>query len=197
MEAINLKVVIASNNKYKIKEFKEMLKNYEVFSQEEIGFFDDVKETGTTFLENALIKARAINKYLKDNNIEAMVIADDSGLCVDALNGAPGVYSARYAGNHDNKANREKLIKELSDKTNRDAHYECSLVKMNYDGTYKVYTGQTYGRILDHEEGDDEFGFNKIFYSNDLKKTFASSSIEERNEVSHRGRAMKLLLKDI
>ena len=192
-----MKIVIASNNKHKIKESREMLKDHEVYAQEEVGFDVDVEETGTTFLENALIKARAINEYLHSKNIEATVIADDSGLCVDALNGAPGVYSARYAGNHDSVANRNKLIKELEGKDNRNAHYECDLVRMNYDGTYKVYVGKTYGKILDHEEGEDEFGFNKIFYSDDLKKTFANAPIEERNKISHRGRAMAELLKDI
>ena len=107
-------IVLASNNKYKVKEIKEMLKDYNIITLNDINYYDEIEETGETFLENALIKAETIHNYLKEKNLDYIVIADDSGLCVDSLNGAPGVYSARYAGEHgDNEANRDKLQKEL------------------------------------------------------------------------------------
>ena len=110
------KIVIASNNKHKIKEFKEMLSNYDILSLNDIGFTDDIVEDGNSFEENALIKAKTIHNYLKNKNLDYLVMADDSGLCCDALDGAPGIYSARYAGEHDDQANRDKLIKDLEGK---------------------------------------------------------------------------------
>ena len=104
------KIVLASNNKGKVKEVKEILKDYEIVTLNDIGFYDDIIEDGETFLDNALIKARAIRKFLGD---DTLIISDDSGLCCPALDGAPGVYSARYAGDHDDQKNRDKLIKDL------------------------------------------------------------------------------------
>lgn len=110
------KIVLATNNKHKLKEFKEILKDIDIVTLEDIDFNEEIEETGTTFKENAMIKAKTIHNYLKSKNNLLPVIADDTGLCCDALDGAPGVYSARYAGDHDFKANRVKLIKDLKDK---------------------------------------------------------------------------------
>lgn len=104
-------IVLASNNKNKIKEFKKILKNYNIIPMEDIGFDQDIVEDGKTFLDNSLIKTNKIAKYCKEKGLNYMVMADDSGLCVDALNGEPGVYSARYAGNHDQQANRKNFWK--------------------------------------------------------------------------------------
>ena len=94
------KIVLASNNKHKIKEFKEILKDYDILSLNDIEYYDEIEETGETFEENSLLKAKTIHDFLKEKGLEYIVVADDSGLCCEALNGAPGVYSARYAGNH-------------------------------------------------------------------------------------------------
>ena len=123
-----------------------------------------------------------------------IVLADDSGLCVDALNGEPGVYSARYAGGHgNNQANRDKLLSNLEGK-DRSAYFCCTIVVMYPDGTYKVFEGKTYGKITTEELGDKSFGYDCIFYSNDLNKTFGEASEEEKNSVSHRARALNQLI---
>ena len=188
------KLILASNNKHKIKEFKEVLSDYEILSLNDIGYFNDIVEDGETFFDNALIKVKEIHNYLKEKNIEADVVADDSGLCVDYLNGAPGVYSARYAGEHGNEAkNRAKLLKELENVENRNAHFTCCLVYMYADGKYFSVEGRTEGEILTEEVGNNGFGYDCLFYSEDLQKSFGEATSEEKNIVSHRGRAIKNL----
>lgn len=190
-------IVLASNNKHKLKEFKEILKDYNIITLKDIEYFDDIEETGETFEENALIKAETIHKYLKEKGLNYSVIAEDSGLCVDSLNGAPGVYSARYSGIHgDSKANRDKLRKELEGK-NREAYFVCTIVLYNQKDDYKVFVGKTFGKITNEEIGNKDFGYDCIFYSNDLNKTFGEASEEEKNSVSHRGRAIKEMLKEL
>lgn len=189
------KIVLASNNKHKIKEFKEILSNVEILTLNDIKFFEEIEETGTTFLENALIKASTISKYLKEKGLDYDVIADDSGLCCESLNLAPGIYSARYSGVHDNsKANRDKLINELKDK-DRTAYFNCTIVLYHIDGTYDYKEGKTYGKIIDEEIGDTSFGYDCIFLSDDLNKTFGEASSEEKNKVSHRYRALEQIKK--
>lgn len=189
-------IVLASNNKHKIKEVNEILKGYKVLSMNEIGYTDDIVEDGETFSENALIKAKTISEYLKSINKELDVIADDSGLSCDALDGAPGIYSARYAGNHNDQANRDKLRKELKGK-DRTAHFICCIVLYHPDETYKEFIGKTDGTIIDEEKGKLDFGYDPIFLSKDLNKTFGEATEEEKNSVSHRGRALQLLLKEL
>lgn len=185
------KIVLASNNKHKIREFKEMFCDYDVLTLDDIGFFDDIEETGTTLLENSLIKARAVTEFLNKNGKSAIVIADDSGLFVDALDGAPGVYSARYSGNHNDKGNRDKLLQELRGEENRTAYYACTIVKMKPDGSFAHSEGKTFGRITDKEYGTSDFGYDRIFFSDDLQKTFGEATDEEKNKVSHRARALE------
>jgi len=188
------KIVLASNNSHKIKEFKEIIKNKEIVTLNDIGFFDDIEETGSTFLENSLIKAEVISKYLKNKGLEYDVIADDSGLCVNSLNGEPGVYSARYDGEHGNtENNRKKLLKKLEDKDDRSAYFVCCIVLYHPNGEYDFVEGKTFGKITKHELGNKDFGYDCLFLSDDLGKTFGEASSEEKNEVSHRGRAIKLL----
>jgi XTP/dITP diphosphohydrolase len=185
------KIVLASNNVHKVKEIKSMLDNYEIITLNEIGYNDEIEETGTTYLENALIKARTISKYLKEKNLEYDVLADDSGLSCVALNLEPGVYSARYAGVHgDNENHRKKLIENLKGKDNT-AYYICTLVLYHMDGTYEYAEGKTYGKIIDKEVGSKDFCYDCIFLSDDLGKTFGEATDEEKNSVSHRYRALK------
>ena len=186
-------IVLASNNQHKIKEFKKMLPEYNILSLNDINYTDDIEETGKTFEENSLIKAKTIHDYLKNDYI---VIADDSGLCCEALNGAPGVYSARYAGNHNDQANRDKLRKDLKEKDHK-AYFNCTIVVYYPDDTHKTFVGKTHGTIIDEEKGDKSFGYDCIFLSDDLNKTFGEATEEEKNNVSHRGRAIEKMLKEL
>jgi XTP/dITP diphosphohydrolase len=190
------KIVLASNNQHKIKEFKEILKDYEILSLNDIEYYDEIEETGETFEENSLLKAKTVHDFLKEKGLEYIVIADDSGLCCESLNGAPGVYSARYAGNHNDQANRDKLRKELKDKDHT-AYFNCTIVVYYPDETHKVFVGKTYGTIIEEEKGDKSFGYDCIFLSKDLNKTFGEATEEEKNSVSHRGRAIGEMLKEL
>lgn len=180
------KIVVASGNAGKIKEFRAILKDYEILSVKDLGISFDVEETGETFYDNALIKARALY------DICGMpTVADDSGLCVEALDGAPGVYSARYSGGGDAE-NNKKLLAALADKTNRRAYFESCIVY--YDGKNTVSaTGRTYGVIATAAKGDGGFGYDPLFVSDDLGKTFGLASEQEKNGVSHRARALAAL----
>lgn len=196
--AMMKKLVLASGNKHKIKEFKEILSDYEILSMSEIGFKGDIDENGMTLEENALIKTKAIREFLDSIGLDYPVVADDSGLFCDALNGEPGINSARYAGHHgDDEANRQKLLRNLDGETNRRAYFGCIIVMQMSDGKYFVGDGKTYGKILDHYDGDTSFGYDCIFLSDDLGLSFGSASAEAKNSVSHRGRALQDLLKNI
>ena len=195
METKDKIVVFASANKHKIQEVKNIMSGYTVISMSEVGFSGDIVEDGKTFEENALIKARAITKFLNDkgqNNY--LVLSDDTGLCVDALGGEPGVYSARFAGDHNDQKNRDKIISLLFGKNDRSANFTCVVVLMDKNFDYIVGEGKTFGYMLDKEYGDTSFGYDAIFYSNDLKKSFGEATSAEKNSVSHRARAIKNLL---
>ena len=187
------KIVLASNNKHKVEEIKEMLNNVEIITLNDIGYLDDIEETGETFLENALIKAETISNYLKEKNLDYDVLADDSGLCCVALDLAPGIYSARYAGEHgNNEENRKKLLDDIKDK-DRTAYFTCTIVLYHTNGTYEYREGRSYGTIIDEEKGDKSFAYDCIFLSDDLGKTFGEATSEEKNKVSHRGRAIQAI----
>lgn len=188
------KIVLASNNKHKVKEIKEILSDIELLTLNDIGFNEEIDETGTTFLENALIKAETVSKFLKNNNLDYDVLSDDSGLSCIALDGKPGVYSARYASDHDIKLNRTKLISDLKDKDKK-AYFNCTLVLYHIDGKYEYAEGKTYGTIIEEEKGDTSFGYDCIFLSDDLKKTFGEATDQEKNSVSHRFRALNQIKK--
>ena len=181
------KLVVASGNKGKINEIKSILGDvYEVVSMQELGFNEDIEETGSTFFENALIKAKTVCKAL---NMPAL--ADDSGLMVDALDGAPGIYSARYSGEHGNdKSNRDLLIKNLENASNRKAKFASSVVLYYPNDNYIDGYGETLGEILYEEKGENGFGYDCIFLSDDLKISFGEASFEDKNKVSHRYRAL-------
>ena len=185
-------LVVATGNKHKLQEIQAIFKDVRVVSAREAGYLGDPEETGATFEENAVIKARAAAEAL---NLPAL--ADDSGLCVAALGGAPGIYSARYAGGHgDDKKNREKLLAELGDEKNRAAYFRSAAAlcfPQSMGGKTVTATGDTHGRILTREEGENGFGYDCLFYSDDLCKSFGVASAEEKNAVSHRFRALTAL----
>lgn len=194
------KYIFASGNANKVKEVNEMIGNFHndavVISLKDIGFSDDIEENGTTFLENATIKAKAIKEFLNKTHTysDFSILADDSGLCVDSLNGEPGIYSARYAGDHNFDLNRKKLLDNLKDKADRSAHYFCSMVLILPDGTLISSEGKTFGEILKEKTGDSGFCYDPFFYSFDLKKSFGQASDAEKNSVSHRARALASLM---
>lgn len=184
-------LVVASNNKHKLREISEIFTEFEVCSQKQMGFDEEVEETGKTFAENALIKARAASKALG-----VMALADDSGLCVDALDGAPGIYSARYCGSHGlDKENRDLLLRNLQGIENRRAHFCCAIALVYPDGREFVAEGRTFGNILTEEVGEGGFGYDCIFQSDDLGKSFGVATAEEKNGVSHRFRALQEIRK--
>ena len=189
-----LKLYVASSNAHKIKEIKEILGGiYEVVSMKETGFSGEVEETGNTFEENSYIKAKALFDYCKMPSL-----ADDSGLAVDALNGAPGVYSARYSGEgHTDAKNRAKLLAELKGSTDRKAKFVSVVTLIDENGKVFRGYGETYGEITHEERGDNGFGYDSLFFSYDLKKSFGEATAEEKNEVSHRSRALADLIKKL
>lgn len=182
------KLVAATTNAGKLKDLRAILTDFEIVSAADVGFCDDVEETGKTFMENALLKARTV---CRATGLPAL--ADDSGLCVDALNGAPGIYSARYSG-QGVMANRQLLLKNLQGQTNRAAHFHCAVALVYPDGREYTAEGETHGVITTEERGQGGFGYDCLFFSHDLGKTFGSATHEEKNAVSHRGRALKQLL---
>lgn len=182
------KLIVASANRGKIREIAEILPDYEVIPMAEAGYTADIEETGSTFYENALIKAKTVAEALR-----LPALADDSGLSVDALHGEPGVYSARYGGDHGNdEKNIDRLLSELSGrkKEERGAKF-CSCVVLYFpDGKTVCGYGETQGYILEEREGEAGFGYDPVFFSEDLGKSFGQASAEEKNAVSHRFRAI-------
>lgn len=182
-------IVIASNNKGKINDFRVIFPNYNVIGITELIEDFDVEETGDTFEANAKLKSEAAAKVLNKR-----VIADDSGLEVFALGGEPGIYSARYAGTEkDDNANIEKLLTTLGDETNRAAQFVC-VISMSAPGEETVqFKGTVEGEITLSKIGEQGFGYDPIFYLEDKNKTMAQLTAEEKSEISHRGKAIEKL----
>lgn len=188
-----MKIVLASRNKKKKAELQTLLSQYvdgiEILSLDDVGIFGEIEEDGVTFEENALIKARAAAEsgYIG--------VGDDSGLEVDALGGAPGVYSARYAGEHgDDEANNNLLLKNLEDKADRSGRFVCCIACVfpeRYGFDPIVVRGHVEGEILRERHGDGGFGYDPLFYFPQFGKTLAEVTPEEKNTVSHRGNAIK------
>ena len=169
-----------------------MLFRSDVISMHDAGFDGDIVEDGKTFAQNAAIKAMTVAKAL---NVTAL--ADDSGLCVDALGGAPGVYSARYSGG-DGEDNIALLLKNLRKAaeggvSDRTAHFSCAVALVFPDGRELTAEGSTYGYITEEKLGSGGFGYDPVFFSTELGKTFAQATEREKNSVSHRGRALRAL----
>lgn len=186
-------IIFASNNKGKISEIKDILSPYgiKVLSGEDIEI-PDVEENGSTFEENAYIKALAT---AKKQNIPCF--ADDSGLCVDAMGGKPGIYTARYAPNRDFDKGMDKLLKELADtkSNNRAAHFACVIVFAHPDGKYKAFEGRVDGNIATQKVGSSGFGYDPIFIPTGFNRSFAEFNEDEKNKISHRGRALQKFIK--
>lgn len=181
-------IIFASHNKGKIEEIRQLLTplGINVLSSDDIDL-PDVEETGTTFEENAALKALEIAKL---KNVPCL--ADDSGLCVDALDGRPGVYSARYAPNRDFKKAMRMLLAEMLEthSANRHAHFSCMLVLGYPNGSYKAFEGRVDGNIAFEPRGESGFGFDPVFVPEGYDKTFAELGGEVKNKISHRGRAL-------
>ena len=190
-----MRLIIASNNKHKIKEIKEILDGQfeSILSLSEAGIAHETVEDGKTFLENALKKAREIAAISN-----SAALADDSGITAHALGDAPGIYSARYAGEHgDDLANNALLVKNLSDKSDRTAHYTCAMALVYPDGREITAEGYMYGTIIDSPRGDRGFGYDPHFVMDGECRTVAEMTDEEKNAVSHRANALRLLLHKI
>ncbi len=179
------KLVLASGNKHKIKEIAQMLDDYEIIGYKELGADFEIEENGKTFYENALIKAKTVAEYLG-----IPCLADDSGICVDALDGAPGIFSARYAGDGIDEHNNELLLENLKNKEDRRAKFVCCMVYYEPNGKIISSTGETLGEVTFAPEGEHGFGYDPIFYSYDLKKCLGVASEQEKNSISHRYRAI-------
>lgn len=188
-------IILASNNKDKVKEVKEILKGYDIISMKEAGIDVDIEENGTTFEENALIKARAIMELTGQ-----ITMADDSGLEIDYLNKAPGVYSARFMG-HDtsydikNKALIQKL--EGVKGSDRSGRFVCAIAVCFPDGREIVKRGTMEGLIAEEIKGDNGFGYDPIVYLPEYGKTSGELAPEEKNKISHRGKALALIKEEL
>ena len=193
-----MKLIIASNNAHKIHEIKTILAGRfdSVLSLREAGISHETVEDGRTFAENALKKAREIVAITGE-----AVLADDSGLCVDALGGAPGVFSARYAcessGHSTDEENNRLLLKNLSSCDDRNAYFTCTIALVYPDGKEILATGFMYGHIINEYRGNCGFGYDPLFVPNGESRTIAEMSDAEKNAISHRGNALKDLLSKI
>jgi len=185
-----MKLIIASNNKHKIKEIKEILsgKFSEIVSLREAGIEHETIEDGASFAENAYKKAREISEISG-----AAALADDSGICVDALDGAPGIYSARFSGGTDEDNNR-LLLEKLRSKDDKNAHYTCAVSLVYPNGDHVFAEGYMYGRITDEPRGERGFGYDPLFIPENESRTVAEMTDEEKNAISHRSRALAELL---
>ncbi len=186
------KILIATKNNHKVREFKEILEpmGYEVLSLLDLNEEIEIDETGTTFEENALIKAKTIHEKYK-----CEVISDDSGICIDYFDGKPGVYSSRWLGEDTSyDVKNAYILKEVGDSTNRGAQYVCAIAHVLENGEANVYTGVCEGEIAYKVEGEKGFGYDPIFYYPSYKTTLANVSEDEKNAISHRGNAIVKLL---
>lgn len=184
------KIILATNNQHKIQEIERIFKLYQFLTLKDIGFNQEIVEDGLTFEENALIKARAVYDFVKNNTkLDCAIIADDSGLCVKAINYEPGILSSRYSGLED-EGNRKKVLEKLLGIQDRTAYMQCYAVLIMPDGETRIEEGKTYGLITKSKIGDESFGYDCIFWSNKLGKTFGQATNEEKDSVSHRAQAM-------
>lgn len=182
-------IVFASSNPNKVKEIKALLpSDLEILGLPDIHFYDEIEETGDTLIENAAIKARVIFDFC-----QLPCFADDSGLMVNALNGQPGVKSARYAGEPvDHNANIDKLLKEMEGKTDRSALFRTVICLKDAAGEH-YFEGEVKGQIIEERRGDGGFGYDPVFMPDGFNITFAQMTLEEKNSISHRKRAIALM----
>lgn len=185
-----MRLILASNNKNKLREFRQLVEgmDIELLSQSEAGLQLDVEETGTTFEENAYLKAKAVTDVLG-----CAAVADDSGLVVDALNGEPGIYSARYGPGHDaSDADRYNyLLNKLGDEKNRSARFVCCICCTMPDGTVLRARGECEGEIMYGPKGSGGFGYDPVFKPDAVERGMAELTADEKNAISHRGKALR------
>jgi XTP/dITP diphosphohydrolase len=190
-----MKLIIASNNKHKIHEIKKILggKFDEILSLREAGISHETVEDGKTFIENAIKKAREISEISGE-----VALADDSGITAHALGDEPGIYSARYSGEHgDDEANNDLLLARLSDKSDRSAHYTAAIAIAYPDGKVITAEGYLYGKIIKERRGTGGFGYDPIFVPELETRTVAEMSEEEKNAISHRAKGLSELLEKL
>ena len=187
-----MKLIIASNNNHKLIEIKAILGGLfeEILSMREAGIEHETIEDGSSFMENAVKKAKEIAELSG-----CCALADDSGICVDALDGAPGIYSARFCGHHgDDEANNRLLLEKLEGREDRGAHYTCAIALVYPDGRQVCAEGYMYGQIGREEKGENGFGYDPLFFLPEYGCTAAQLSPEQKNQISHRASALHALL---
>ena len=178
-------LILASNNAHKVEEIKSILDDYKILTLKDIGYYEDIIEDGTTFEENALIKARTIAKYSGK-----AAIADDSGLSIALLDGRPGVYSARYSEEQTDEKNIEKVLAELNGEKS-EAKFVSVIALVRPDGSEVTFRGECHGEIIFEKRGSNGFGYDPIFYVPSLEKTFAELTPEQKNSISHRKESLE------
>ena len=178
-------LILASNNAHKVEEIKSILDDYKILTLKDIGYYEDIIEDGTTFEENALIKARTIAEYSGK-----AAIADDSGLSVALLDGRPGVYSARYSKEQTDEKNIEKVLSELNGEKS-EAKFVSVIALVRPDGSEVTFRGECHGGIIFEKRGNNGFGYDPIFYVPSLEKTFAELTPEQKNSISHRKESLE------
>ena len=186
-----MEIILSSNNFHKLVEFKKVFEKYDIkiLSLKDVGINIEVEETGKTFKENAFLKAEAISKMT-----DKIVVADDSGLEVHALDGFPGIYYSRFMEGKPYEEKFAAINEKLKDKENRQANFNCTLCVINLEKEPLYFEGKAFGEIIESPRGESGFGYDPIFLYTPSNKTFAELTNEEKNQVSHRGNAIKLLL---
>lgn len=179
------KLILASNNAHKVEEIKSILDDYTILTLKDINFNQEIIEDGSTFEENALIKARTISQFSGKT-----AIADDSGLSVELLDGRPGVYSARYSKEQTDEKNIEKVLMEQNGKKSK-AKFVSVIALVTPDGTEHTFRGECHGEIIFEKRGNNGFGYDPIFYVPTLNKTFAELTPEQKNSISHRKQSLE------
>lgn len=190
-----LEIVIATNNPNKVEEYRQMfasISNIKLFSLKDENIHIEIEENGKTFKENSLIKAETISKFTNK-----FVLADDSGLEIEALDNFPGIYSARFMEGRPYKEKWAAIFEMLKNKENKNAQFHCAITFITPTKEKYVFEGIEKGYITENIEGENGFGYDPIFFSNSLNKTFGNATEEEKNAVSHRGKAFSQLLKFI
>ena len=178
-------LILASNNAHKVEEIKSILEDYSILTLKDINYTEEIIEDGTTFEENALIKARTICKYSGKT-----AISDDSGLSVELLDGRPGVYSARYSKEQTDEKNIEKVLLELNGQKSK-AKFVSVIALVKPDGTELTFRGECHGEIIFEKRGTNGFGYDPIFYVPSLDNTFVELSAEQKNSISHRKQSLE------
>jgi len=188
----NKEIIVATSNPHKMEEYRLMLEplGYKLHSLKDLNLQLDVEETGSTFEENSLIKAKYIANLVPDK----MVISDDSGLEIKSLNGFPGIYSARFMEGSAYSDKCDEIIKRLKDFEDKTANFTTVISLVNYGKKDYTFEGKVFGKIVQTSQGTNGFGYDPIFYSDELKKTFGESTTEEKSSISHRGRALKKMV---